>query len=856
MSSDQYDFKTDIVHLVSEHHGVSTDALKALCDWVYAPVNLQQFTAVVKNIKALLEVQLDSELKADLAIDMLPTQEWTNICNEILANQSQELPKEISIITANKLVRPANMISLYPVYATLVGSDAPYPEDQVEKIRAIHMVGMAACIAYEKSYESKIIQGKNTGFESALREIRNLEHSGKRPKASLPDFQSACSLSDVIDVLELWREDNENETWGGGLSLLLKSVRDDVSRRPKRFRLRIRTQEELAESITLSDEDQANTSDTSTKTTSLTVNLISRTPHTKSAKELLSIGLHPHEMSTHSKALIHETGTSYAVQSDETLIRKRNYTRIHQAITNNAQSLIYDPKHPTAYELGVLHDAVLTESSQIKNLSEPKQAAHAEMLLILILHKYIGRSLEELHKIDIFYTTEDYNKKRNPGPSLVVSTDKFVLPVNTNTTPASFNALTQELLSSGAGYLHPKSKARSFIELGLDNINENTMLLKNIAYQKLSQQEENNTAKLFTCDLNLLTSMAKEFLKETNREFGTAWSLSKISRVMQVALDHCYRDQALTQIVTQRPYGHSVVASHYQRVSTEHIESCIKSAHEWINAYILSGKPGPSQIVKSVSCSDDAYIGSDLVLPDSYLKDLCQHLRLHVGAASRLEYGDRRLQHTHNRLVAYISTWLGLITGYRAVADPFDEPDNLDRQTGLLIISDKDNSLYQHTRLVPVTQLFIQQLDCYINHLSDLSSQLSHKPTIQENILRLVWKCRNRVDSRKSNPLSLLFLLSDSLQARALSPANLKEFLPPLNIRPNANRHYLRTRLIELGAPGELVSYFMGHWEAGEEPYNKFSTIDPVTIASEIRPYIEDLEQRAEWSPLRGLSRE
>ena len=101
--------------------------------------------------------------------------------------------------------------------------------------------------------------------------------------------------------------------------------------------------------------------------------------------------------------------------------------------------------------------------------------------------------------------------------------------------------------------------------------------------------------------------------------------------------------------------------------------------------------------------------------------------------------------------------------------------------------------------------------------------------------------------------MPFLFFMTDSLQARAVSPKNLQEHFP-FEIRANANRHYLRSRLVELGAPGEMISYFMGHWEHGEEPHQKLSSISPIDIAVELAPYLNTIEKQIGWTVQGGLA--
>lgn len=56
-------------------------------------------------------------------------------------------------------------------------------------------------------------------------------------------------------------------------------------------------------------------------------------------------------------------------------------------------------------------------------------------------------------------------------------------------------------------------------------------------------------------------------------------------------------------------------------------------------------------------------------------------------------------------------------------------------------------------------------------------------------------------------------------------PPFLRKHYPynPTTLPANIDRHYLRSKLSQLECPAEMIDYFMGHWERGEEPYHRHS---------------------------------
>ncbi|MDR5900127.1 hypothetical protein QC823_14170 [Halomonas vilamensis] len=73
---------------------------------------------------------------------------------------------------------------------------------------------------------------------------------------------------------------------------------------------------------------------------------------------------------------------------------------------------------------------------------------------------------------------------------------------------------------------------------------------------------------------------------------------------------------------------------------------------------------------------------------------------------------------------------------------------------------------------------------------------------------------------------------------------------PPLNI----NRHFLHTHLKENGCSSEIVDAFMGHWDAGQEPWASYSTLCPQEYRNLLTPIIERLMVRLGWKALKGAA--
>jgi len=63
----------------------------------------------------------------------------------------------------------------------------------------------------------------------------------------------------------------------------------------------------------------------------------------------------------------------------------------------------------------------------------------------------------------------------------------------------------------------------------------------------------------------------------------------------------------------------------------------------------------------------------------------------------------------------------------------------------------------------------------------------------------------------------------------------------------------LRTRLREKGVSGEIVDAFMGHWEHGQEPFGRYSSLSPTDYRRMLESPLQELLQEAGWEVVEGL---
>jgi len=227
-----------------------------------------------------------------------------------------------------------------------------------------------------------------------------------------------------------------------------------------------------------------------------------------------------------------------------------------------------------------------------------------------------------------------------------------------------------------------------------------------------------------------------------------------------------------------------------------------------------------------------SYIGSRYCPLEQKVKHLVTSMK------RRLSYGkdnyakDRNsLLALHERYTLYTAQMLSFASGYRAVRSPLRCSFELDWESGLLCINDKDNEDDYNSRLVWLPSACINQLKHYQNHMNRMASYLLHldrdvfdKQKLQyELLLRGIFpdkkaerisrkklakgKKVKRLDIEYSKWLPLLFFLTDS-GYRELRPSTLKPLVSKyLHLPLNANRHYMRSKLREVDCPSEITRW-------------------------------------------------
>ncbi len=221
----------------------------------------------------------------------------------------------------------------------------------------------------------------------------------------------------------------------------------------------------------------------------------------------------------------------------------------------------------------------------------------------------------------------------------------------------------------------------------------------------------------------------------------------------------------------------------------------------------------------------------------------------------------------HNDYVTYTGYLILYSQGYRAVYNPLPTLAMVLPRYRLMVISDKDNSDYAHTRLVCLPTILEDQLTHYTRHLLGLRTHLialdpmlgrqlsdwidMHMPDNTVSAARH-WFREHKNARNRPGPLFYFADNETSLQTKVISPKWLKAQLP-FSVPVNAGRHNLRSYLLRHQVPTELINFQLGHWLIGQAYLGEYSCFDYQYATDTLIPILDEMLEERGWQSIPSL---
>ena len=302
----------------------------------------------------------------------------------------------------------------------------------------------------------------------------------------------------------------------------------------------------------------------------------------------------------------------------------------------------------------------------------------------------------------------------------------------------------------------------------------------------------------------------------------------RVSQYLGKAIYSLEGDMADANLITGARADKDDSRSYYHGPPISHLQRCYETVWRLISSR-LDGSPErrPARLGLPMN-NEGPYVGSAGVPRSDRVRTLFSDLYRIIDQRSRGVRTADWWRDRHNSITAALYMLVLWMTGIRPARDVL-EYGQYDAVTGLLAVNDKDNEENSKVRLVWLLPALQQQLKQYELHLQRVAKHL---------------------DFDDPNDLAFRFLSSKNRiikYSKKTWEANLGVAYP---FRENAHRHYIRTRLRELGVDGAYVDALLGHGGVGREAYGNYSALTPFAMRDAIQEPLNAIWRELGFGPV------
>ena len=846
-------FVQEICASMSVREKVVNDFLK----FIDCHPNLRGLVRVSENLIPLME-WLKSIVTTELQLHPVTLSQWQSVCRHIVDNRDMlsGLFSEIDITPDGRKHPFSKMIEKYPLYIALWFQ---YPELELTKSYQV----LQANLLLTQFHFRKLTEENNKNYGSttiaSTRLIRQFADSHQHELRPLLEVISSepQKMEDLLDDLSELRdqkafESKENKT---ALEILCRMLfyasehRGGYSRHFSRTWEAILNREAIRTPIIEKDPDSL--------LDEIKIERIQMPSQTKADEgRSKRAGCAVGEVKAGVEHFVYDVSDSNnksQTAGRSPIAHIRRTKNKHHAVVMSNQILPHQWGRLSLYELAIFHDTLqrlFTDNNSRISCDFGEKVTNRELAILLTVMYWTSNELSTVIQYRFCEARKNLPKsleKNKPNDfRFVYESEEWV---HSSVRPSYKTPL--------------KQKSKPFLN---DTNNIIVLTIQSDISQILRQYvlaslDETNkiwrSKELFKGELEDYQQALSSFLKQLNTKFNLRLTQKRIADDLFYRLYQTSGDLVEAMLITGREHYLGMVPLHYSspsllRLQTVYTETC-QLIEKIINQSLDKMAPSVLSNPKRLSAEQirQKYAGGRHYLIKGAVTKL---LNGENGLISRFNealkftgFSDY-LVNLHNEYTLYVTEMLGFSTGYRAIRDPLDSLNQIDWQTGFACISDKDDLDYYNARLVWIPPLVLEQLRLYQQHSQLLAERLILiNPELAINLL---------THGEYSNSLPFLFLLEPNGDFLHLRPSEIQKKLQEIFPVPvNVNRSYLRNRLRELNCPGEMVNYFLGHWENGEEPFGLYSTLSPNAYKQAFAPLLEQLLKEDGWRLIEGFGR-
>lgn len=780
--------------------------LESLIRFIHGPVSMTRFNLVTQTLDGISEHVLRKDCSLGAPQEIVEFIDNLIKLEPFISEDSKKpwSQKGTSI--------PDNIIGQHPEYALLIHKNNKASEDKLIHKWHISWAVLVASQQYRQlahNYQFEL----NTSIARASLEVRKLDKQNNWPKQLPPLIKTNQSLDSYIEEFEQYID--AVEPWGKEIHSLFKALKEQKARIKRNTRA-----PNWRSNIHVIPDESPELSNTPTS-----ISLIEAKSKIK-PDELEHQGLAEEELTT---SRFFQITAKDRKQVSAGSIKNQVYRQRAKlnGIKSNNQLLLHSWHGLSPYELKCLLKGLDTDS-ELSN----------DLRAIIYILLWAGRPLSEI--LHCNQCTLPQLLKRTSIQNIYWISDKklLALPIQS---PVYKTVIDQALMSHHdvGGKLH---QARGYLLVALPPKATDALI-------ELSRTKTNK--RIFTPDENEAIENINIFFKRLNNQSvcDLRLSIDKVTRAFSFALKAVGASHADILLITSHRHTHAERSLSYYHTTPQHLQSMHTKATAWMKGYISGQNISSNDEAISLN-SSEKIVGAQFRLTRTLAAIITSDILNQLNKARRnfnqssLLNRTRYLIEFHNILTYYTLKLFQFSSGYRAVNDPIEDISLIDEQTGFISISDKDDDSFRHSRIVQLPLRCLEQLQAYKLHLNNLSRYLSNPALL--NHLDLVF---THADQTK---FGFLFYLDEAQNPKRAKVDEMQQYAKH-HLPNNIYRHFLRTELQSEGVSPELISYFLGHWEIGEEPFQKFSTISPMSFALEISKVVQALAVKMGWTVQWGV---